>query len=790
MRAVSALVPFALFAVSMAIPVIEEGPTQTTGAQLLQTFVGSFLKQSQSAPAQEDTGGLVDSTCDAVGADFEKIHDYIPLVLKQSSAVTGDYKCIAAWRETTSEEAAWVLCNVGGTVYAVMVAENGPYTRVHLPKDPNAEAQPVFSGGNSNPLLNKYKLVESKPASSFDITIPARVQAAATAPVDTEDDEPQKLVLAEDDGPEELAVGNIPLTEDERAAMPTLLLTEEQLASAPPSWDVRNKVSGCLAFQRFNQGTCGSCWAWGAAAMYSAKLCWVTKGKVNVALSEESLLDCAKSTSWYIKDAGGKAYMSAWMDPASQKTRDMCQGGNIVGAMAALLSRGGVVDRTCNPYDGKWTAGSCGSVNSSCRQYTLGKDKKIYAVSSRVSDIKAALTTYGPAEISGKWNKNTIAKYRRGVFSNCGAGSRGHSMGLFGYGTDNGTPYWLIANSHGANWGENGYLRMISGRNCLHYEKGVATVILDAGSFNYCSGKPACRNGGSFNRQCKCSCTGYWQGSTCNQCNIACKNGGTKQGSTCTCSCPSGYFGETCASGVTWKWTASNAVKLSWTIASGWQGKARISSWADAARSTYYSNGMNGQRYYETSSSSGSTTVRGNGKQKFFNFDEWLGKNEFGSDKGYVKRKVNVGAYPARMPTGAGGGNGGGAHSPHSHSPHRHSPHSHSPHSHSPKHRHHRHATKPTSGSCADGNPNINLGGSPATCADLMSYCDHGSLGAQIRRSCPTTCGSNGCAKRCADSPSSGFTGHTCSSLKTYCDHSQYGSTIRKNCPKTCGVCS
>ena len=87
------------------------------------------------------------------------------------------------------------------------------------------------------------------------------MQAAATASAPgTEDDEPEKLVMAEDDEHEKLAVGNIPLTEEERAAMPTLLLTEEQLASVPSSWDVRNEVSGCLAFQRSNQGTCGSCW--------------------------------------------------------------------------------------------------------------------------------------------------------------------------------------------------------------------------------------------------------------------------------------------------------------------------------------------------------------------------------------------------------------------------------------------------------------------------------------------------------------------------------------------------
>ena len=64
-----------------------------------------------------------------------------------------------------------------------------------------------------------------------------------------------------------------------------------------------------------------------------------------------------------------------------------------MGAIAAILKRGGVVDRTCNPYDGKWTAGSCGRVSASCRQYTLGKDQKIYKVSSRVADIKVRPST-------------------------------------------------------------------------------------------------------------------------------------------------------------------------------------------------------------------------------------------------------------------------------------------------------------------------------------------------------------------------------------------------------------
>jgi len=193
-----------------------------------------------------------------------------------------------------------------------------------------------------------------------------------------------------------------------------------------------------------NQAQCGSCWAFAASEVLSDRFAIASNGTVNNVLSAQELVSC---------------------DP-----NDMgCEGGWPQYA-ADFLVKNGIPTDSCVPYTS--SAGSVAPCPSSCSD---GSQATYYKYESweyctGEAAMMAAVSTYGPVAVSMAVYSDFFS-YNSGVYSWDGAsGLAGyHAVKLVGYGAD----YWIVANSWGTSWGEDGYFRIAKGSDMCGIENGA-----------------------------------------------------------------------------------------------------------------------------------------------------------------------------------------------------------------------------------------------------------------------------------------------------------------------------
>lgn len=126
------------------------------------------------------------------------------------------------------------------------------------------------------------------------------------------------------------------------------------------------------------------------------------------------------------------------------------------------IKENGITDEAEYPYDGY--EGTC----EYSPDQSIGSISEVHNIPTRGNEtwMKNIVGSVGPVSIV-LCVEDTFDNYKTGVYSqeNC-CTSHSHAVLITGYGTDSRHgDYWIVKNSWGRSWGENGYVRIARGSN-------------------------------------------------------------------------------------------------------------------------------------------------------------------------------------------------------------------------------------------------------------------------------------------------------------------------------------
>ncbi|XP_022447138.1 cathepsin W isoform X2 [Delphinapterus leucas] len=244
--------------------------------------------------------------------------------------------------------------------------------------------------------------------------------------------------------------------------------SEEWGQSVPPTCDWRKKA-GIISSIR-NQQNCNCCWAMAAAGNIEAL--WAIEYHQSLEVSVQELLDC---------DRCGNG----------------CKGGFVWDAFMTVLNNSGLASDKDYPFKG----------NSKPHRCRAKKHKRVAWIRDFImlqpceQSIARYLATQGPITVT--INMKLLQQYQKGVIkatpTTCDPRLVDHSVLLVGFGKSKSVegrqakaissrphphprysiPYWILKNSWGANWGEEGYFRLHRGSNTCGITKYPLTARVD-----------------------------------------------------------------------------------------------------------------------------------------------------------------------------------------------------------------------------------------------------------------------------------------------------------------------
>jgi len=241
----------------------------------------------------------------------------------------------------------------------------------------------------------------------------------------------------------------------------------EKVGALPDQYDSSAAYPHCFTIGKiYDQAKCGSCWAFGCVEAVQDRFC--------------------------IQDPSNKTIIElSFEDEVSCGPDDGCEGGSAEDAFS-YAQQSGLVTAACYPY----SIPTCPPATEPCLDFVdtpacnqTCNDRESwstskhfvsssYNVASDEAQIRQEIFTNGPVEACFSVYSDFL-NYKTGVYQyTSGDFLGGHCIKIIGWGTEDGTPYWLINNSWTTYWGDQGQFKIIRGvDNCGIEDDVVAGMV-------------------------------------------------------------------------------------------------------------------------------------------------------------------------------------------------------------------------------------------------------------------------------------------------------------------------
>jgi len=255
------------------------------------------------------------------------------------------------------------------------------------------------------------------------------------------------------------------------------------------SLDWRTKAPQCTVISKIrDQSACGSCWAFGSTETFEDRRCIAT-GK-DIEFSSDDTAGCCEGFACGMSrgcNGGQPTAALNWMS----KT------GVVTGGDFPDMGNG----TSCKPYElqpcahhvpatAKYPVCPQAEYSIKCTKKCLDTGYKTDYKADKVADGKAAsigsvsgmmaAMAKGPLSVAFTVYAD-FPTYKTGVYKHVtGAALGGHAVEAIGYGTMDGTDYWLVKNSWNEMWGDGGTFKIVRGTNECGIEGQAAAIDFTA----------------------------------------------------------------------------------------------------------------------------------------------------------------------------------------------------------------------------------------------------------------------------------------------------------------------